>query len=331
MKHNFSKDLFEKYIAGTCTEEEKAMIEGWYLHELKSSAFVPSNERMPKLQQEIWEGIHPRSTAKPTLKWIGYAAAIFVAVLFIYLFVHSNGQPIETKEVRTLVSKEEVLAKPEIMTASETENTMMKLADGSLVVLEKGSKLTVSANFNLHNREVELVGKAFFDIAHNAKKPFVIHTGTVRTRVLGTAFDITAISGSKSVKVNVIRGRVEVKDTATNWMTILPKNYQAIFDSESRVPLRHKIDAEKELSWNNQENLAFNNITFKNAKKLLEDRFHVKINLEDDQLQELEFTTSLRAKESLDHFLGLICKYNGAKHSFSKDSTIVTIKPLNQN
>lgn len=330
MKHNFSKDLFEKYIAGTCTEEEKAMVEGWYLHELKSSAFVPSDERMPDVQQEIWEGIQPRRPAKSMLSWVGYAAAIFVAAVFVYLFQQSGDKSSDIKQVHTSIV--DTLLKPEVLAASETENSMMKLADGSIVVLEKGSRLIVSADFNQENsREVELEGKAFFDIAHNVKKPFIIHTGTIVTRVLGTAFDITAIPGSKSVKVNVIRGRVEVKDTASSWITVLPKNYQAVFDAELAVPQRNKINAEQELSWNNQEDLTFNNITFRNAKKLLEDRFHVKINLEGEDLQELEFTTSLRAKESLDHFLGLICKYNGAKHSFSKDSTIVTIKPLNQN
>ncbi|TKC05979.1 FecR family protein [Pedobacter frigoris] len=327
MKHDFSKDLFDKYVEGKCTEEEKAIVEGWYLNELKNSDFVPEKEQMALVQEEIWNGIAPAKKSYPFVRWTAYAAAIVIAVLFVYKF--QSGKEVKTNPETKLVSAP--VDRDSVVVASATENSMMKLSDGSVIILEKGSKLTILSAFNKkHNREVELEGKAFFDIAHNPSKPFIIYTGNVRTTVLGTSFDITAPAGSKSVKVNVIRGLVEVKNMKSHWLTYLKKNMQVVSEDAEMVS-RKVINAEKELSWNNKEGIVFNDISFKDAKNMLEDRFQVKINLPDEDLQNVKFTTSLRANESLDHFLSIICNYNNAKHNFNIDSTEVSIKPLNRN
>lgn len=327
MKHDFSKDLFNKYVEGNCTEDEKAIVEGWYLNELKKSDFVPHREELNVVQEQIWNNIRPEKKQYPFIRWIAYAAAVVIAVLFVYKF--QTGKNVEVPAyVRTATT--EPVAKDSVIIAPANENSMMKLPDGSVIILEKGSKLTVLSAFNKkHNREVELEGKAFFDIAHNPSKPFIIYTGSVRTTVLGTSFDITAPMGTKSVKVNVIRGLVEVKNMKSHWMTYLKKNMQVVSDDVRMV--RKVVDAEKELSWNNREGIIFNDITFKDAKKILEDRYNVQIHMKDAELQDSKFTTSLKSGESLDHFLAIICAYNNAQHTFNSDSTEVSIKPLNHN
>ena len=324
MKHTFSKDLFERYTAGNCTEEEKAIVEGWYLSELKQGD-RPSEKELLNAKDEIWNAVKPKRSIVPFIKWTSVAAAVILAVLFVYKFRTGSGEATTPQAVINTVDTIE----NEVFEASTLENKMIKLSDGSIVILQKGSKLSLLPTFNKkYNREVELEGKAFFDIAHNQTKPFIIYSGTVRTTVLGTAFDITAIPGSGTVKVNVIRGLVEVKGAKSGLMTYLKKNMQAVFNAGDTIVSRKAVDAAKELSWNKAD-LEFNDIALIDAKPRLEEQFGYKIFVEDPTLKNATFTYSMRVKESPESFIKSICDFIGASYTINNSNKTISIQPLN--
>ena len=120
--------------------------------------------------------------------YLRVAAAAAVVLLLIsagYILFNSHS---ETKPVYAVVAKAEIVS-PDRPT-SYTRNLL--LPDGSTIVLKAGSTVKYPDRFTGSTREVELRGEAYFDIAHNKAKPFIIHTGTVTTTVLGTAFNIKA-------------------------------------------------------------------------------------------------------------------------------------------
>ncbi|MBT1712606.1 FecR domain-containing protein, partial [Fulvivirgaceae bacterium PWU5] len=83
--------------------------------------------------------------------------------------------------------------------------------DHSAGTLNNQRRLFYSSNFPQgYAREVVLEGEAYFDIAHDAAHPFVIHTQGVTVQVLGTAFNVEAFTGQPAVVVTVTRGRVRV-------------------------------------------------------------------------------------------------------------------------
>jgi ferric-dicitrate binding protein FerR (iron transport regulator) len=82
---------------------------------------------------------------------------------------------------------------------------LINLPDGSKVVLNANSKLEYPPGFSNNTREVYLDGEAYFDIAHDPGKPFIVHTGSISTRVLGTAFNINAYRSQQFVEVTVTR------------------------------------------------------------------------------------------------------------------------------
>ena len=90
------------------------------------------------------------------------------------------------------------------------------LADGSSVVLHPGGQLSYSAKSNVKKREVSLVGKAFFEIVKDAKRPFLVYTGGLATKVLGTSFSIDAPIDSEDIKVEVKTGKVSVFALSAN-------------------------------------------------------------------------------------------------------------------
>lgn len=328
MKNTFSKDIFERYAAGTCTEEEQAMVEAWYLNELQKNGHRPSAEELLAVKEDIWKGIRPKRGIVPLIRWASLAAAVLIAVLFVYKWRTDPGTDTKKPQVagnRSVKPQEEV-----IFEASGIENKMVKLPDSSIVILEKGSKLTLLPAFNKkYNREVELQGKAFFDIVHNRSRPFIIYSGTVRTTVLGTSFDITAIPHSGIVKVNVIRGMVEVKGSKSGWSTYLKKNMQVVFNSGDSIISRKIVNAAKELSWNKAD-LEFNDISMDDAKSRLEDQFGYKIIIEDPKLKRETFTYSMRAKESPESFIRSICDFISAGYTIDNKNKTISIQPLNQ-
>lgn len=83
-----------------------------------------------------------------------------------------------------------------------------RLPDGSEITLEAGSTLTLSEGFGVNNRQVTFEGKAYFDIAKDPDKPFIINARSFEVQVLGTRFFLDQTSGEK--RVELFEGKVEI-------------------------------------------------------------------------------------------------------------------------
>jgi transmembrane sensor len=112
----------------------------------------------------------------------------------------------------------------------------LTLADGTKVWLNGGSKLSYPEAFRGDKREITLTGEAFLEVAHNATKAFIVHTGNIRTQVLGTSFNVKAYPEDSFVKVDVVTGKVGVVASAAPTVFLTPaqevtvdkKNHSAI-------------------------------------------------------------------------------------------------------
>ncbi len=98
----------------------------------------------------------------------------------------------------------------ESLVAQKGSRTRSMLPDGSTVWLNAGSQLHYINDFNGETREVSLEGEAYFDIAKKENQPFIVHTGGIRIRVLGTAFNVKSYPEDKNVETTLFHGRVQV-------------------------------------------------------------------------------------------------------------------------
>ena len=123
----------------------------------------------------------------------------------------------------------------------------LSLSDGSLITLQPQSSLSYPEAFADDRREVYLVGEARFEVAKDARRPFLVHAEELVTKVLGTAFSIRAFEKDRDITVKVYEGKVSVlagkeKEQTTrqpfnqNEGVILTPNQMAVFD---RKPERH--------------------------------------------------------------------------------------------
>lgn len=112
--------------------------------------------------------------------------------------------------------------------------TKMKLPDGSDVWLNAGSKLNYNKDFEKGSREVYLTGEAFFNVVHDADRPFLIHTSAINIKVLGTQFNVKAYDEDVTTETSLIRGSVEVElksDPAKKYL--LKPNQKLVLSNEA--------------------------------------------------------------------------------------------------
>lgn len=110
---------------------------------------------------------------------------------------------------RSFNRKKEAISPYEI-TASNGARTKTVLPDGTVVLLNAGSKLKIAAGFNRLNRNVELDGEAFFDVAQNKDLPFHAQAANITINVLGTTFNVKAYRADAFVETSLLKGKVEL-------------------------------------------------------------------------------------------------------------------------
>ncbi|WEK33933.1 MAG: FecR family protein [Candidatus Pseudobacter hemicellulosilyticus] len=101
-------------------------------------------------------------------------------------------------------------AAPNEVVSLKGSKTRTLLPDGSTVWLNAGSSIEYTGNLSGPLRELTLVGEAFFDIVPQPNRPFIVHTGTIDIKVLGTAFNVKSYADDPTVETTLLRGMVQV-------------------------------------------------------------------------------------------------------------------------
>ena len=141
----------------------------------------------------------PTGFSKRKLAFIGIAAGIFT-IFFINYSLRLDKSV--TKQTNNAFVNEVV--------TKHGSKSSIKLPDGTIVRLNTDSRLTY-LNFTAgKNREVTLIGEAYFDVAHDSSRPFIIHTGKINIKVLGTSFNVRNYPQDKELETSLIKGKIEV-------------------------------------------------------------------------------------------------------------------------
>jgi ferric-dicitrate binding protein FerR (iron transport regulator) len=218
--------------------------------------------------------------------------------------------------------------KPELiselnLTASQKE---IHLSDGTIVILNRNSKLTYPAKFIENTREIELEGEAFFNVAKDSLHPFIVHAGGTITRVLGTSFNIDSKNVSRVI-VSVVEGKVAFNPESTaNNQVQLTKGERGIFEKEAQKLSKIQITDENYLSWQTGI-LAFNNQTLREAVKVLSEYYSKTIEVQ-PELQNRKITVTFN-NQPLSEVLEILEMTLHIKIDSNQEITV--LKTLNSN
>jgi len=325
MNKKYFSELLNKYLKHEASEEEcELLIKHYNLFESEPDIFdsLSRNHKddiRNEIENRIWDEILvddislkevPSSNYK---KWVS-----IVAVAAILLLVFSFGAYFfQTEPIR----QTNVISR----FTDVKQNRLIQLPDGSTVILRPGAKLNYPSSFDgLAQREVYLDGQAFFDIKHNSLKRFIIHTGKLKTIVLGTAFEINAWSDDASIQVTVSRGKVRVEDQNNRTLGVITPNQQITYDKANKNVIQKVVNAPEYIEWMEQD-LLLSDVTVAEAARLLESRYKVEILINDDSIRSKRFTTIVRKGETLDQILKSISEFNQAVYHYNDDKSLITI------
>ncbi|MCK5701207.1 MAG: FecR domain-containing protein, partial [Cyclobacteriaceae bacterium] len=206
-------DLITKKLSGEISFDEGEKLEVWLAEDNENQQIFDSyratwNELdrvKDKSSREIdmeWERLEnaidfeapARETAERSLfgNLYRYAAVLLfmlVAAFVLYFYLNNN---------------------PQEQLVAEVQIQEVELSEGSKVTVNSNSKLTYPKKFEHDKRVVALSGEAFFEVAKDPNRPFIINAGEIRVEVLGTSFNVKARENHENVEVTVSSGKVAV-------------------------------------------------------------------------------------------------------------------------
>jgi transmembrane sensor len=335
-----SKDAFysllERYQQGTCTEEEKRIVEQWYGilddHELPAISETELSAIDKRQWDVIEEKIRERKSQKKVRKvWTTLAwAASLIGILAIagYLITLPSEEPAFISENKISIIRKENPGK---------EAVTLLLPDSSSVVLQPGATLSYPSEFTPVSREVVLTGEAFFEVTKDKTRPFFVFSNNLVTHVVGTSFVVKTGNGTES-EVSVLTGKVIVTQnedrkrllpaifSKSQSVTLTP-NHRAIYQSTTgrlMVTLVEKpIEVKpEEVVPATRYILDFNEAPMADVLKALENTYGISIQTGNTTTPAAcKFTGDLRGQD-LYAMLELVCRSVGATYTI-KDTTIL--------
>lgn len=246
-------------------------------------------------------------------RWLSYAA-----VILLLLATGASAYLLLTPDRAVPVAYKE-------LSVPAGQRIQLKLADGSMIWLKGGSTLRYPASFTGNTRELFLHGEGYFDVTHRDKQPFLVHTGNVTTKVLGTAFNIQAYS--QQLTVAVVNGKVSVAEGNTALGVIVANQFLEYHLQNKQVALRDTI-AGNMVAWTKGE-LILDNVTMEEAAVTIGKWYNVEIVFANPELKKSRFSFSFLHGENIEEVMNMISHLNG--FSYKIEGNIITVskkKPL---
>lgn len=296
-----NRELLDKFLRGEVTAAERREVEQWLEEQPEAwlDNFLETTDAAvaPVLSQEERAGMIGRvmNRVQPKLRIV---RVLRVAAMVAGLLILAGG---------AFYFGQRPKARMADVTISVPFRTMKKvtLPDSTVIVLNAGSTLRYPPVFAAGTREVTLEGEAFFDVAPDPRKPFIIHTGALNTTVLGTSFNITAYKSAAQVSVTVLTGKVAVMDTLSQQSVTLLAKQKVTFDPGTAALLTSTEEKpENAMAWSNGQ-LIFEETPLGEVVETLSRRYNVRITLTDQRLAGYRFNGAFET-ESLDDILKII-------------------------
>ncbi|ADY53206.1 anti-FecI sigma factor, FecR [Pseudopedobacter saltans DSM 12145] len=324
------QELVAKYLNNACTPEEIHYLNEWYnsfdneqnpidllsdlqQQQLKQRLRKRIKNNISLINRQPDETLNHNKRTTDRIYFLRAIAATVLIVLGIFLFRYHKVQPIMQ----------------EVVAFNQSKNIQkLILEDGSTVWLNPNSKITYPKEFKLTKREITMSGEIFFEVKPDAKRPFIIHSDNIVTRVLGTSFLVRAKKGTPA-EVSVVTGKVSVRlqQQYEDAGVILYPDQKATYSKTDNVLKKGRESGNSDLSMWRKATLTFNNRALKDVLPILDEKFGVDITTSNKDLLnfslEADFTDQSLPSilEMLEKSLDLKYEINGRK--------IILIKTIN--
>ena len=202
----------------------------------------------------------------------------------------------------------------------------LQLADGTGVWLNAGSSLRFPVSFSDSTRQVFLEGEAYFDVSHNGK-PFIVSSGEMDIRVLGTSFNVSAYADDTEFKTTLVNGKVRVDysgDSAFKKISrVLTPNNQAVLNLSANEISIAEVNTSTFTSWM-EGKLEFSNEDLDIVMKRLARWYDFEYEFENMEAKGYHFSARLSSEENISTILEMLEMTSNVKFEV-RDNKIVVL------
>lgn len=198
------------------------------------------------------------------------------------------------------------------------------LADGTNVWLNARTTIQYPVSFNAKERLVKLDGEAYFDVAKDKDKPFIVQTNKYNVEVLGTKFDVDSYSETEIFETTLMEGNVKISsltDAAEN-LLLTPHNKAYLYNGKLRIK---PVDDYSPYRWR-EGLICFKNETFASIMKDFEKYYGINIYITNQQVQKYLYTGKFRQTDGVDYALRVLQKDIKFTYERDDENHIIYIK-----
>jgi ferric-dicitrate binding protein FerR (iron transport regulator) len=263
---------------------------------------------------------HVPSGASERTRWqrslfYKYGMAAAAILIFLVIGVEWYRHLLPVQEQRSLSA----LPEQKVYHAAKAAITRITLGDGSEVRLFPGSVLTLNDDFNIRDRIVDLKGRGFFEVAHNAALPFYVRSGPVTTRVLGTAFDVNT-DQKNDTRIVVKEGKVQVTGTDSVLSDLTPGQGISVNKVSGRWSVQ-QVDADEYCNWTKGE-LGFRQAPLREILPTLELWFNVSFKVQRPDILDKKLTFFIR-RQNAQEAMEVLSATGGFHYRLQSDTIII--------
>lgn len=314
------KQLFEKYLAGDATAEEREsllrqlhadeQLGGWLRADIE---FAEGGMPEP-IRERILNNVYAR-TQRPLISRRCWSIAAVMLILIISCALGWTLFGIQNQKSETTNHQS-----PIVVTTGMGEHSHVSLPDGTALTLN--AQTTVRYNLSDGKRQVSIDGEAFFEVARDPEHPFVVTANGMTVTCLGTAFDVRNYSDESNISVVLRDGKVRVNARDAD-LTMEPGS-RVLMDRQTLALSKHTVNPSDYTAWLNGE-IKYNDQTLEEIAAELSRNYNIDLVITSDELKQERFTGYL-GRSSLRNILDVLCLASNMSYHVDNE-TMVYIYP----
>ncbi len=333
------QQLLRKYRENRCTDAERKIIDEWYTSIRSSGQAFASEDDERALKERTWIPVddhirrhEPRRYGSRTLFRVvtGVAATLLILILGWRYFEKSGVVPDFVASSGTATTAEKQIVNDGVTTM------VYVLPDESRIHLNPGSKIRFAEKFSGNKREVYLEGEAFFEVARNVNRPFLVYTNDLTTEVLGTTFLIKAYEEAGQIVVTVKTGKVSVYTHSADGgdpgkplqKIILSPNQEVVYNPGKHFALKKLVNEPQVILPTPTLKSSYTNAPVTQILSSLEENYGIHILYDKDVLANCTLTSDM-SDEGFYEQIKIICNALGAQYKVEGASIVITATGCN--
>lgn len=316
--------LLLKYLQHECQEAEIKLISEWLseseenrqelfrlelvinsnkIDRYSDQAFIQKEKLRLFNRIEKYRTIKRKSLFRKTALYVSTSAAVALLSIGLFLLYQTN-------QTITVI-------------ANQGSVEQMLLPDGTKVWLNGSSKLKYSKSFNDKKRSVQLEGEAYFEVAKDASRPFVVQTDVIDVTVLGTKFNLNATKKSNKSFVTLVEGEVQVRGNDNEGMVTLTPGQRAELDKPShKLYVKEIQDPAMDALWHNKL-IPFDKVTLLQIAATLEQLYGVKVHI-DALVDNSTYSGVLKVHDDIEGVLRSLKNSIAIKYKIDKNDVYIS-------